>query len=603
MNRSKSRKPKDDAKKINVESWDEFVEKRKSEIAKVGGKAKEEPLYKKKENGINYSVKDGLFTSIKSGLTSSFVMPFAIAMNASIGMLALLSSVPGFVASFLQLFSQDSMRFFKTRSNQIFWTAFIQAFMWIPLIFVPFIARNNILLAFILILTFVTLEGTIGTFQGPIYNSMLADIVDEDKRGEFFGKRNRIVNFMGFVSTLIAGFILSFFKGFDKAGSVHYVFFGFCILFLFATICRLISSFYKKKIYDPPYNPKADDITFWKFMKNMTHNNYGIFVMYVFMFQMAANISAPFFALYLLRDMQFSYLYFTFISGISILTGFIAMAYWGQVIDKRGSKFVLTLSGLLVPFSPFLLVLALFIKNPTLLFIYILCEEAFSGIVWAGFNLSTSSFLFDATGKDERVKYISYYNLLIGIAVFLGAMLGSYLLKIYPGITMAATLVITAIPVIYITTGLLRLLVTILFMKKVHEARMVEIDFPGRGFFHRVVSINPRSHNQVFIVGAYDNSKDASFHNIIPKKKIPEDSKRTQNLKETEPSKKLSEKEIYQKKSVEYYKQNAMKTMNEKDRQISSRDDSSSIEKKIESDKNRISEITENLNKDRVKRK
>ncbi len=46
-----------------------------------------------------------------------------------------------------------------------------------------------------------------------------------------------------------------------------------------------------------------------------------------------------------------------------------------------------------------------------------------------------------------------------------------------------------------------------------------------------------------------------------------------------------------------------MKTMNEKDRQISSRDDSSSIEKKIESDKNRISEITENLNKDRVKRK
>jgi len=588
------------APKIKVESWDEFSKKRKAEkLEKAGAKGKkEEPLYKKKEDSINYSVKDGLYTSIKSGLTSSFVMPFAIAMNATTGMLALLSSVPGLVAAFLQLFSQESMKFFKTRSRLIFLTAFIQSMMWLPLLFIPIFVHDNVPLAYTLILIFVTLESTIGTFQGPILNSMLADIIDEDKRGEFFGKRNRIVNFMGFVSTLVAGLVLSFFKSFDTNGTAHYVFFGFGILFVLAFISRLISSFYKKKMYDPPYTPKIDDITFWKFMKNMTHNNYGIFVMYVFLFQMAANVSAPFFALYLLRDMQFSYLYFTMISGISILTSFIAMGMWGKTIDKRGSKFVLTLSGFLVPFSPFLLVLALFIKNPTTLFIYILCEEAFSGIVWAGFNLSTSSFLFDATSKDERVKYISYYNLLIGIAVFLGAMLGSTLLKIYPSITMAATLVVTAIPIIYITTGLLRLTVTLLFMKKVHEARMVEVDFSGRGFFHRVVSINPRSHNQVMIMSAYENPADASFHNIIPAKKTSENPKKNLAGKEKKrENAKLSEKEIYEKKSVEYYRQNAMKTMNQKDKQVTPKDDSDNIEKNIEKDRKKIQDMVEGMKK------
>jgi hypothetical protein len=258
----------------------------------------------------------------------------------------------------------------------------------------------------------------------------------------------------------------------------------------------------------------------------------------------------------------------------------------------------LTLSGFLVPFSPFLLVLALFIKNPTTLFIYILCEEAFSGIVWAGFNLSTSSFLFDATSKDERVKYISYYNLLIGIAVFLGAMLGSTLLKIYPSITMAATLVVTAIPIIYITTGLLRLTVTLLFMKKVHEARMVEVDFSGRGFFHRVVSINPRSHNQVMIMSAYENPADASFHNIIPAKKTSENPKKNLAGKEKKrENAKLSEKEIYEKKSVEYYRQNAMKTMNQKDKQVTPKDDSDNIEKNIEKDRKKIQDMVEGMKK------
>ena len=116
MDKSKSKKLKADGPNIKVESWDEFSQKRKSdkiEKARSSGK-KEEPEYKKKENSVKYSIRDGLFTSIKSGLTSSFVMPFAIALNATTSMLALLSSVPGLVAAFLQLFSQDSLVFLQS---------------------------------------------------------------------------------------------------------------------------------------------------------------------------------------------------------------------------------------------------------------------------------------------------------------------------------------------------------------------------------------------------------------------------------------------------------------------------------------------------------
>jgi MFS family permease len=241
----------------------------------------------------------------------------------------------------------------------------------------------------------------------------------------------------------------------------------------------------------------------------MTHDNYGIFVLYVFMFKLVANISAPFFALYLLRDMQLNYIHYTIIIGVAIIASFITMGFWGKIIDKRGSKFVLRISGFLIPFSPLLLILGIYIPDPNIRFIYILIEEMFSGAVWAAFNLSTSSFLFDATEKQERVKYIAYYNFLTGIAIFLGATLGGVLIHVYP------VWIISAIPFVFLTTGILRFLVSIVFSKKVQEARMVEIDFPGRGFFHHVITVNPHSHAHVEVMESYIDPRRAVFHNIF----------------------------------------------------------------------------------------
>ena len=581
-----SRKPVDDGLKRPRLFSQVVAEKKAKESLKNFPKdsSKDEPLYKKKERSIHYSVKDGLFTSIKAGLTDNFVMPFAIAMNASSGMLAVLSSVPQLIASFMQLFSQSSLRFFKTRSRLIFLTALIQSFMWLPLLLIPIFVHDNVPLAFTLILIFVTLETTIGTFQGPIYNSILGDIIDDNKRGEFFGKRNRIVNLMGFLSTLIAGLLLSWFKGFDTNGTAHYVFFGFGILFFLAFVSRATSSYFKSKIYDPPYEvPKNETITFKNFLKNMTHNNYGIFVLYIFMFKLVANISAPFFALYLLRDMQMSYLYYTMIIGSSIIASFLTMGVWGKIIDRRGSKHILAISGFLIPLSPLLLILAMYIPNPHTRFIYILVEEAFSGAVWAAFNLSTSSFLFDATAKDERVKYISYYNFLTGIAVFLGAILGGVLILVYPT-WVASAVSFSAIPFIFLTTGILRFLVTAMLIKRVKEAKMVEIDFSGRGFFHRVITVNPHSHTHLEIMSAYKRpSEGALFHSLIPSRS---DSGQTMKnpkgeLKKSESRKSdfKTEKEFYEHRSFEYYKDNALKTLSKE-----------SLNKESSKDKKKVSE-------------
>ena len=200
-------------------------------------------------------------------------------------------------------------------------------------------------------------------------------------------------------------------------------------------------------------------------------------------------------------------------------------------------------------------------------------------MAWAAFNLSTSSFLFDATYKDERIKFIGYYNFLVGIAIFLGAALGGYLFAVLP------IWIVSAIPCIFLLTGLLRLLSTAIMIKKVREARMVEVDMPGRGFFHNVISITPHFGSNIEIVGVY--------HPINSPYK--QDSK-VEKRKTIDPVKK-NERQLYEKKSLEYYKQGALKTMSGK-REETSKDDSSSIQEKIENDRKKISEITDQIRKD-----
>ena len=53
----------------------------------------------------------------------------------------------------------------------------------------------------------------------------------------------------------------------------------------------------------------------------------------------------------------------------------------------------------------------------------------------------------------------------------------------------------------------------------------------------------------------------------------------------------------------EYYKENALKTLNQKEKQYTPKDDSSKIEKDLEKDKAKISELTENIRKEQMKKK
>lgn len=447
-------------------------------------------LEKEKEKSRKSSIKDGSFFSVMDGLTSSYISPFAIALNASSTMIGVLATLPSLIGAFFQLLIPKIMGIFKSRKMLIVAFATLHGLLWLPLLLVPYLFGGNLYIM-LSILIFITI---ISSLINPLWNSMMADIVPEDDRGKYFGRRNKITNIVSFASALSAGLILQYhtqifsflynltgIQTFSNLAIDLYV--GFAILFGIAFLARLCSAYYLGRMIDIEYNVKpSKDTTFFSFIKHMKETNYGKFTIYVAIIKFALFVASPFYAVYMLRYLGFNYIQFMAITVIGVLATFLSMEFWGKISDNYGSKNVLLLGGLLIGVGP---LVWFFTSN----FYVLVCFEFLSGISWAAFNLAASNFLLDGTNKANRIKYLSYFNVMIGIAIFAGAFFGARLQLIFP-----ANINNSRLPYLFLISGLIRLLATIFFFKTLKEERLIEFNYKKEPL--RIVTIRP-SHTRL----------------------------------------------------------------------------------------------------------
>ena len=107
-------------------------------------------------------------------------------------------------------------------------------------------------------------------------------------------------------------------------------------------------------------------------------------------------------------------------SAASVLLQFLTLNRWGRLSDLFGNRLILITTGAIIPIMP---TLWLFSTN----YYYLLGVQCVSGLVWAGFSLSASNFVFDLTPPNRRATLMAAHNVLAALAVFVGAVIGGYL--------------------------------------------------------------------------------------------------------------------------------------------------------------------------------
>jgi len=418
--------------------------------------SQEEILIKKAKK---ISIKEGSFFTISEGFGMRYITPYALALGANNSHIGFLNSLPTMLGNFSKLLTPWFMERFSRRSIALFGASF-QALMWLVVLYVGHLYFNSKSNAPVLLILVYSLLIMFGAFYGPAWSSWMKDLLTKNS-GRYFGRRSKITGFFVLISMLIGGFILDYFKQ-------TRIFIGFIILFGAAFLARSLSAFLFTKKYEPRLQLKPGYyFSFFQFLKRMPFNNFGRFVMFLAFVQLATAIASPFFTVYMLKDLQFSYVEWVIINISSSLISLLFLPVWGKFADRFGNLRVMKITGYFIPLVPLLwLFSVIFDKH---IFAYLILVEAFSGFAWAGFNLSSSTYIYDAVSRSRMAICVAYSDILNGIGVFIGASLGGYLSN--NGVVFLG---LTPLLFVFFISFLARVFAVWVFLPGIREVREVE---------------------------------------------------------------------------------------------------------------------------------
>jgi len=414
------------------------------------------PTKKQLKETKRVSIIEGSFYWIMAGFGTLFITPFALRFGATTADVGFLQTFPYLIGSVLQVFYQKLASLFSNRRRLIQSLVSIQALSWLALIILPLLWRNEA----VALIIFIYSIGIIAeTFANPAWTSWMADVVREKERNAYFGKRNEITCFVAFIATLTAGFALNFFQG--AYGWVI----AFAVVFTIAFAGRMACFFLFNRMTEPAEKRFKAEGGFRDFLKTMRSTAFGRLTLYMTFLSFAVYVSSPYFAVYMLRDLRFDYLTFGVIAAAMQITLFLTPTYWGWLGKKFGDKTTLYASGLLVVLVPLGWVLC---TNPALIFVI----EMASGMGWAGQRLASFNLILKTAPEKSRARFVAYYNLFVGIALFAGAMAGALLASYFEN---AFLLFATGLPAVFLVSFFLRLAAVALCVPKIQvESKPVE---------------------------------------------------------------------------------------------------------------------------------
>jgi hypothetical protein len=298
-----------------------------------------------------------------------------------------------------------------------------------------------------------TLGTTCAAFAGPAWGSLVSEQLAAEERGRFFGRRNSTLAYWGTVSGLAAGMVLTALS--DRA------LLGFALLCVAAGASRVVSCRLLRQLPNVPWHePHEARVPFWTFLLSARTDNFARFVLCSGALHVAAHVASPYLAVYMLTELQYDYLTYSAVVLSGAVTGWLSAIRWGHVGDRHGNWLIMRYCMLGVAVLPVLWPLS---GYPG----WLLFTEAASGVLWGGLNLSMANFVYDAAAPAARTRCLAYCNVINGIGICVGALIGGWMLSHVPPV--GGSTFIT----VFCVASVLRLAVALAFPRCVREVRPV----------------------------------------------------------------------------------------------------------------------------------
>jgi MFS family permease len=263
---------------------------------------------------------------------------------------------------------------------------------------------------------------------------------------------------------------------------------GFAIIFGISALARLVSLVFLALHWDPPVESPPEGRSLRGVVAVLKQRDQRSLIIYLTSMNFSVYLAAPFFSAFMLRPpsqsgLDWSYVTYTLVNGITVFFKFVFLPLWGRASDKYGSRKCLVLAAWLVAGLP---LCWLFPQgNPALYFAVIALAQAWGGFAWAGHELSSFNFLLDSAPAGERPRLVASMNIVNGCMVFLGSTAGAVVVSLAPSLVPD---LINPFLLVFLLSSLARFAVCASLTRPLREVRVVE-RISYRSLFFRVSSV------------------------------------------------------------------------------------------------------------------
>jgi len=431
-----------------------------------------------RDRSLEHSIKDARAFSVMTGSVETYFSAFALALRATPGQVALVATAPNLIGSVGQLASAWLGHKLNRRRPLILVGVLLQVLVLMPTAILPLLFPD---FAIPILMVCLTVYYGAAHFSAPQWMSLMGELVPERRRGRFFARRTAVAQASAFIALFMGGVILQFFQ--EHAAATW----GFVTLFVIATIARSVSLYHLYGMREPnPHAASVETASHLAWLRRPEFRPALRFSLFFVLMQSAVGVSAPFFTVYMLQELHFSYFQFMMNTGTSVLVQFLTLRNWGRISDVAGNRVVLVTTGFVLPILP-----ALWLVSGE--FWYLLAVQVVSGSMWAGFSLSAGNIIYDAVPREKRATYQALQNVIMAGGVFIGSMFGVLVTQTMagdPGGWGLASLLPSSLMWAFLVSALLRLAISSVFLPRITETRRTRHKLSPYQLIYRFTGLN-----------------------------------------------------------------------------------------------------------------
>jgi MFS family permease len=365
---------------------------------------------------LRYFWLDGLFASISENFYLGFIPLFALAFGATNGQVGWLTAVANLTGA-IAFFPGARLAEQRARKPVVLWSGGgVARLMLLGMALLPLFSSKGWLLIWLLI-TLNGIRAFMNNLANPAWTSIVADLVPAHIRGRYLSGRNMAMGLAALLVTPLAGGLISLGNG--RFGLPEL---GFQLVFFLAFAFGIVSTFSYSRI-EEPVRPLSTTIQHhWGDLWQTLQQSYGFIglVASAFVWNLALQIAAPFFSVYLVNEFQASTTTIGLLSSISSLMALFGQPFFGRLLDKKGTFWVMLVCGFTIPLLPLGWV---FITAPWQVGLI----NTLGGFIWAGYNLANFNMLLLLTPDKERLRMVALYQTAVFVSAFVGPLMGGYL--------------------------------------------------------------------------------------------------------------------------------------------------------------------------------